>query len=211
MLYFSPYSCLQHHLFLVSWNWGLEGGFFNRGLGELFCRAPMLSSLCSSSCSILVSLQEKRYIRELDVWETGKGGKRMPRHLVFIFPYFSFQTLFLLLSFRQWLFQCENHHGKGNGASLLRIQPMTRLVDPFYPLFIDFDSISGVLRSSCSILFEHDLALSSRALSVRRLQLSFRRWFGIIDIRVTYPLYGYNFNPRAYTSYAIHIFKSRFR
>lgn len=176
-------------------------------LWEFLC---FLLSGCSS-CSVFMSLQEKGILGILTCERWEKEGKRMSRHLIL--------SSFLIFVFKPFSF----YFLLDNGFSNVRIIMANRMGAHFCGLgqwhvwlthFTHYSSTLTRFRvyfNWAVRFFLTDLVLLSSDVSVRHLQLSFRRWFGIIYIRVTYPLYLYKFNPCVYRSNAIHISRSRFR
>lgn len=138
--------------------------------------------------------------KKLYSWPCGKQRRRekvMSRHLMPLllylvrFFFLSFQCFLLYPFFTHCIFQYKNTHGKANGDTPLGVRLMTCLVNSFYPLFVNFDLISGHASSELLDFFEHNLILFFACSLHPTSSIAISIIFDITDIGVTDPSWGY--------------------
>lgn len=101
--------------------------FFSRTLLSLLCYVASLFSCC-----------KKLYGLACGSKKGGKGWCQSMNDYPLLPCHVSlplFQCFFTLFFLRHCIFQCKNTHGKGNGSTLLDIQPTSCLVNSFCSLF----------------------------------------------------------------------------
>lgn len=149
---------LSSHLEAKAWGDGFFNGswklFFTRTLPSLLFCVVFPSFFCC-----------KKKLYGLAVGSKKGGKKVMSRHLMSInsylvtllFLFFSCFLPFIQIFFIHCTFEMLGQPYKGNGSTSLGIRPISCLVNLFYSLFVNFDLILEVFRSSYSIFLKHDL------------------------------------------------------
>lgn len=181
-------------------------GCLNRGFLSFFFGKSFLLLFSLLYCHVL------SFVRELYlVYRQNKWREEMVTVASFwctsisisstFFPPF-FSRIVNSLFFLQVGFSNARHHGKGMAAPMLEFSEGF-VWSTFFMLFTDFDSISDVIRPSCSISFAWHNPFFARPFLLWSL---FWQWFNLVDIGVIDPLCGYKFNPAASVSYALFSF-----